>query len=79
VVRELGLDRFPELRDTYFGNYTRVVWLAQEQDADLLTLARHAAETIGLPLTIVDTGTTGLERELTALVRASGCHSAPTP
>jgi hypothetical protein len=79
VVRELGLDRFPELRDTYFGNYTRVVWLAQEQDADLLLLARHAAETIGLPLTIVDTGTTGLERELAALVRASGCHSTPTP
>lgn len=68
VVRELGLDRFPELRDSYFGNYTRVVWLAQEQDAELLALARQAAETIGLPLTVVDTGTTGLERELAALL-----------
>ena len=29
VVRELGLDRHPELRDDYFGNYTRVLWLAQ--------------------------------------------------
>ena len=29
VVRELGLDRHPELRDTYFGRYTRVLWLAQ--------------------------------------------------
>ena len=29
VVRELGLDRYPELRDDYFGAYTRVVWLAQ--------------------------------------------------
>ena len=29
VVRELGLDRHPELRDDYFRNYTRVVWLAQ--------------------------------------------------
>src|SRR3984885_237205 len=27
VWRELGLDRFPELRDDYFGNYTRVMWL----------------------------------------------------
>ena len=29
VVRELGLDRHPELRDEYFRNYTRVLWLAQ--------------------------------------------------
>ncbi len=29
VVRELGLDRQPELRDDYFRHYTRVVWLAQ--------------------------------------------------
>ena len=29
VVRELGLDRYPELRDDYFRHYTRVVWLAQ--------------------------------------------------
>ena len=29
VLRELGLDRHPELRDAYFGNYTRVLWLAQ--------------------------------------------------
>ena len=36
VVRELGLDRYPELRDDYFRNYTRAVWLAQEPgDPDL--------------------------------------------
>ena len=29
VVRELGLDRHPELRDEYFRHYTRVMWLAQ--------------------------------------------------
>jgi hypothetical protein len=29
VMRELGLDRHPELRDAYFGHYTRVLWLAQ--------------------------------------------------
>ena len=32
VVRELGLDRWPELRDDYFGSYTRVVWLAQARE-----------------------------------------------
>jgi hypothetical protein len=68
VVRELGLDRWPELRDTYFGQYTRVVWLAQEPDDELRALAEQAAERIGLPLTVVETGDAGLERALAALV-----------
>lgn len=68
VLRELGLDRFPELRDTYFGNYTRVVWLAQDPDPELHALAAAAADSIGLPLQVVDTGTTGLERGLASLL-----------
>jgi hypothetical protein len=68
VVRELGLDRWPDLRDTYFGHYTRVVWLAQEPDDELRALAQQAAERIGLPLTVVETGHAGLERALAALV-----------
>jgi hypothetical protein len=66
VVQEMGLDR--ELRDTYFGNYTRVVWLAQAPDDELHLLAQRAADTIGLPLTVVETGDQGLERALAALV-----------
>src|SRR6478735_10978685 len=69
VVRELGLDRHPELRDDYFRHYTRVVWLAQEPDAELRTLAQEAADRIGLPLTVVDTGHAGLERALEDLLR----------
>src|SRR5688500_16639283 len=61
VVRELGLDRFPELRSDYFGNYTRVVWLAQQPDPELHALARTAADRMGLPLTVVDTGDARLE------------------
>ena len=68
VVRELGLDRYPELRDDYFGSYTRAVWLAQEPDDELHALAHDAARAIGLPLTVVPTGTSGLERELAALL-----------
>jgi hypothetical protein len=68
VLQELGLDRYPELRDTYFGEYTRMVWLAQEPDDELRVLAEQAAASIGLPLTVVETGDHGLERALADLV-----------
>jgi hypothetical protein len=68
VVRELGLDRWPELRDDYFHYYTRVVWLAQEPDAELRTLAQKAAERLGLPLTVVPTGTGRLEQAMADLL-----------
>jgi hypothetical protein len=72
VLRELGLDRHPELRDAYFGSYTRVVWLAQEPDEELHGLAEEAAAAIGLPLTVVDTGHAGLESALEDLVSRVG-------
>jgi hypothetical protein len=69
VVRELGLDRHPELREDYFRHYTRVVWLAQEpDDAELHAQAEEAAATIGLPLTVVDTGHGRLEAALEELL-----------
>jgi Protein of unknown function (DUF1638) len=68
VVQEMGLDRYPELREAYFGNYTRVVWLAQAPDDELRALADGAAATIGLPLTVVETGDHGLEQALAHLV-----------
>lgn len=48
VWRGLGLDRWPELRDDYFGNYRRVVFLAQTDDHEMDRRARDAAELIGL-------------------------------
>jgi Protein of unknown function (DUF1638) len=48
VIRGLGLDRFPELRADYFGNYRRVVHLAQFDDSDMETKAKAAAERLGL-------------------------------
>jgi hypothetical protein len=69
VVRELGLDRYPELRDDYFRHYSRVIWLAQEPDPELRTLAQSAADRIGLPLTVVPTGTGRLEQALADLVQ----------
>jgi hypothetical protein len=73
VVRELGLDRHPELRDDYFRHYTRVVWLAQDaEDPELRALAEDAARTIGLPLTVVDTGHGRLEAALEDLLQVVG-------
>jgi hypothetical protein len=48
VVRGLGLDRHPELLPTYFGNYRRLVYLAQTDDAALTARAEAAAALLGL-------------------------------
>jgi Protein of unknown function (DUF1638) len=48
VVRGLGLDRHPELLPVYFGNYRRLVYLAQADDAGLTSRAEAAAARLGL-------------------------------
>jgi len=68
VVRPLGLDRHPELREAYFANYTRVVWLAQKPTPELRAAARAAAGTLGLPLQEREVGDAGLEHQLEELV-----------
>ena len=48
VIKGLKLDQHPELRDQYFGNYTRVVYLSQEDNPSLRSLAKNAALFLGL-------------------------------
>lgn len=48
LIAPLGLDRHPELRDMYFGNYTTLVYLAQTDDPELSAKAEAAAERLGL-------------------------------
>jgi hypothetical protein len=64
VIRGLGLDRFPELRADYFGNYRRVVHLAQFEDPDTTAKARAAAERLGLAYERRFTGLDGIRRFL---------------
>jgi len=64
VFEGLGLDRFPKLRDTYFGNYRKLVYLAQTEDEDLKARARDAAEKIGLDYEYRFTGYGGFEEFL---------------
>jgi hypothetical protein len=74
VVVELGLDRFPELRDDYFGHYRRVVWLAQHPTARVREAAERAADVVGLPLEEVGVGDALLERAVDELVNGrSAC------
>lgn len=48
VIEPLGLDRHPQLKDMYFGNYRKLVYLSQEEDEVLQEKARGAAEYLGL-------------------------------
>ena len=64
VVEGLWLDRHPELLADYFGNYVRVVYLAQRDDEALVRKAREAADYLGLALEVRRTGYGDLGRAL---------------
>jgi len=64
VVRGLGLDRHPSLLATLFGNYRKLVYLAQVPDNERMTAARAAAKRLGLTFDYLVTGYGGLERSL---------------
>jgi Protein of unknown function (DUF1638) len=72
VLAELGLDRYPELWPDYFGHYRRLVWLAQDREPALEAEAGRVAARFGLPLTVIETGTGRLERELESLIQGDG-------
>jgi hypothetical protein len=48
VWRPMGLDRHPELRDMYFGNYTKLVYQAQTNDPALDAKAEECARRLNL-------------------------------
>ncbi|MFB9947296.1 DUF1638 domain-containing protein [Rhizobium puerariae] len=48
VIEPLGLDQHPELKDMYFGNYRKLVYLSQQEDQTLQEKARAAADYLGL-------------------------------
>ncbi len=67
VWRPLGLDQHPELRDMYFGNYEKLVYQAQIDDAALTEKARLCAERLGLAFERRFTGYGDLGRVLAEL------------
>ena len=68
VIQPLGLDRHPELWSDYFAHYRRLVWLVQRATAELEEGAAQIAAQFNLPLTRIETGTTGLESALALLI-----------
>ena len=68
VIRGLGLDRHPELFSVYFGNYRRLVYLAQAPGAKSEEQARAIAARMGLEFAIRQTGFGTLGTTLTAAV-----------
>jgi Protein of unknown function (DUF1638) len=75
VIKGLGLDRHPELRDQYFGNYRRLVYLAQTDDPALATAARRAARRLGLRF---EQRKTGYGQLATTMAAVAAGRPAPT-
>lgn len=69
VIVELGLDKYPELRDDYFKNYNAIMWLAQNPTDELKQQAHSVADLVGLTLEIRTVGEEGLAKELLDLVQ----------
>ena len=61
MIEDLKLNTHPTLRDTLFAHYTRVVYLAQTEDAALGAAAQRAADQLALPLEVIQTGMGDLE------------------
>lgn len=75
IMKPMGLDRHPELRDMYFGNYERLVYQAQTDDPELTEKARACAEVLGLAFERRYTGYGDLK---TALADLQPPNTGPT-
>ncbi len=64
VWRGMGLDRHPELHTMMFGNYRRLVYLAQSEQPGRVDQARAIADRLGLELVYQYTGYGGLQQAL---------------
>ena len=72
VIQPLKLDKHPEIRDMVFGNYTKIVYLAQTEDPALQEKAKWAAEYLGLDYEYRFTGYGDLTP---AILEAAGARS----
>lgn len=67
IFGALGLTDHPELAEMYFGNYTRVLYIAQDPTPELIESAQTCANRLNLPLDQLDVGRGALESHLLEL------------
>jgi len=64
IMEELGINQHPELRDMYFGNYKKLVYLAQSDNPELMIMAQDAAKQLDLAFEFQRTDYGDLEKGL---------------
>lgn len=79
IVKGMGLDRHPEMRDLMFGNYRRLVYLAQTRDPALDARAAAAATRLGLAYKRVQTGYGELTDFMHHAAEPTGGHGRSGP
>ncbi|MBC8508368.1 MAG: DUF1638 domain-containing protein [Anaerolineales bacterium] len=68
IIKSMGLDRFPQLRETYFKNYKRIVYLAQTDDPEYRKKVHEISGYLGLPVEIRFSGYGLLESRLVEMM-----------
>ena len=68
IMKGLGLDRFPQLKEDYFRNYKRLVYLVQHEEPELLARAEQISDYLELPLEIRYTEYGWLEHRLVKMM-----------
>ena len=78
VWQGFGIEQHPELRDMYFGNYTRLVYLEQTNDPKALACAHDAAKRLRLELHVEPTGYGELESAVVEFTRTATINGQGT-
>jgi len=76
IFKGMGLDRYPELRDSYFKHYTKLTYLAQIEDESLIEAGQNAAARLGLSFEYRHVGYGGLETVISDLSLSNGMNRA---
>lgn len=56
IIKGFGIDRYPNLKDMYFENYKRLIYMSQAPDEQLIDKARQAADFLGLEFSHCEVG-----------------------
>jgi len=70
VIKGLAMDRLPQLIPAYFGNYKRMVYLAQTKSEKLQLMAREQADFLKLEYHYIYCGDQPLTQTLTPVLEA---------